>query len=523
MQTFTDRTSNRPASLPDKMAGRFPPIRDSLLYTGYALALAVSISIWFIAIRSPLWPDETGTFWKISGGFSQIWSRQYLEFPGYAYILWLATKVLGTGEIALRAPSVFAMLAATYLLYRVAHELFGLEVAFIAAIVFCVYPSVIFASIDIRPYAFAVLMTNAAIFALLRLRHNDSSGSAALFGFLAASVLYFHYLFATILPALAIGFFIVKRGRRTAMWRQAGVALGTFTFAFLPVIPGLEYLFRTSGTHVYDPAPELTSLVWALAPLMWILILIGSAVVALIVSAMRPRGSKPLTCFDGRSILLCALLALIPILALYGVSVGTPLHIFAGRYRLAGVPGLAICWALIVGSLRSRALRLIFCGALVMVTSYVYFTSPSARHHAYTWKYAIEAAEKSALPDNAPVLLCSDYPESNYLPMPLHSPKTSSLFAVLSYYKLTVPVVPLPKSLNQQATQIASSFLKKATRRHERFLAIADRFSYPTLAWLKEKASGAYNVRQLGIFDGVKVLEFTPLTRIRASDGAGSS
>ena len=96
----------------------------------YALALAVSISIWFIALRSPLWLDETHSYFEIKAGFSQIWARLGWHIPPlYAYLLWLWTKLAGTSEVALRIPSVLAMLGAAYLLYRAARALFDWDVA----------------------------------------------------------------------------------------------------------------------------------------------------------------------------------------------------------------------------------------------------------------------------------------------------------------------------------------------------------------------------------------------------------
>src|SRR6185312_7501898 len=92
------------------------------------------------------------------------------------------------------------------------------------------------------------------------------------------------------------------------------------------------------------------------------------------------------------------------------------------------------------------------------------------------------------------------------------SPKTSRYFTPLSYYKLTVPVVPLPWGLNDEARKIGSQFLKEATQKHQRFLAVASDPSYVTLDWLSKQASPNYNVRSLGNFDTVKVLEFDPRT-----------
>src|ERR1700677_2179284 len=56
----------------------------------YPLALLASISIWFLAIRAPLWLDETLAYWQISGGFGKIWSRSALmpSSIGYLYTLW---------------------------------------------------------------------------------------------------------------------------------------------------------------------------------------------------------------------------------------------------------------------------------------------------------------------------------------------------------------------------------------------------------------------------------------------------
>ena len=79
------------------------PIRHLAPYPLYALALAVSISTWFIAIRAPLWLDETVSFFVIKKGFSEILSRQgWPGVPAYPYILWLWSKAVGTGEVMLK-------------------------------------------------------------------------------------------------------------------------------------------------------------------------------------------------------------------------------------------------------------------------------------------------------------------------------------------------------------------------------------------------------------------------------------
>jgi len=176
-----------------------------------------------------------------------------------------------------------------------------------------------------------------------------------------------------------------------------------------------------------------------------------------------------------------------------------------------GVAGIALTWALLVDGVKPRALRMAFCVAIAALTAYGAFKSPMSRRHGYTWKYALEFAEKNAARDNAPVLICSDLPESDHMPLPVgNEAKDSNLFAPLSYYRLSVPVVPLPRSLNDEAVHTASSFLQDATPHHRRFLAMGFTPSYGTLNWLAANSSANYDLRALGSFDGVKVLEFDP-------------
>jgi len=486
-----------------------PLIPDRLRDALYVVAFGVSISIWFLAIRAPLWLDETVSFFTIKGGFANILSRQgWPGVPAYPFLLWLWTKVMGTGEITLRMFSVLAMLGAAYLLYRAARELFDRDVAIVAAVIFCLHPVVVFASIDIRPYAFAALAITSSIFILVRLRHSNANWLAALFGFSAACIVYFQFLFVVILPALALCLFSLPAADRKTYWRRIGIALGTFALAFLPVIPGVRYMFHTSGTHVFSDAPRLSYLGQLFAQKRMLYPLAAIVLLAALTRRLDLRSRLKLW-----PVLLCTSLALIPGLILYGVSVKTSIHIFVFRYRLVAVPGVALCWALAVSRINSRSLRVLFCVAIVAITAFIYFKSPTSRTHDYTWKYALDVVEKNASADGAPVVICSDLPESDYLPIPSGAAaKDSAIFAPLSYYQLTVPVVPLPRGLNDEARRAGSQFLKEAEQRHQRFLAMAFMASWDTLDWLVDNTDDIYSVRELGMFNGISVLEFTPIT-----------
>jgi hypothetical protein len=508
--------------LPTELAPIEQPLRvtasawEKRLRATYGFGVAVSISLWLLAIRAPLWLDETGSWWQISAGFRGIWPRRIdsLCFPAYSYLLWLSTRVLGTSEIAMRIPSVLAMLGAMYLFYLAARELFEWDLAFIATILFALDPIVIAESLDVRPYAFGILATNAAILAVIRLRRVHSDWLAAFFGFASACIIWFHYLFGVIVPALVVAFLAVRAEEGRAKWRHLAIAAGVFVLAFLPVIPGLLYLFHTGQSHVFEQPPSLWDLVGTLAP-GWVPLVFCLTVAVVVVQKFR-AGSEEVVHFAGWQLVFCGSLALVSILILFGVSVATPIHMFVPRHRLVAVPGIALCWALLLTPFRSRKTRLLFCALLVAATTCTCLVLPGTRRHGYSWKYALQAAESHASKDNAPVLVCSDWPESDYKNMP-SVPASSVLFAPLSYYRLTVPIVPLPRSLNNEAKEIGASFLQQASGRQERFLAMAFEPSYETLDWLSAKAGGSYAVHKLGVYDGVSLLEFDPLPKKPAS------
>jgi Dolichyl-phosphate-mannose-protein mannosyltransferase len=474
--------------------------------SAYALALAVSLSTWLVAIRSPLWLDETISLYLIRGGWRGIMNSVWPDAPAYSYLLWIWTKVLGTSEIWLRISSILPMLGALALLYWAASKLFERDVALIATILFVLHPIVVFTSIDVRPYAFAGLATNASILALVSLRDNHSPWLAALFGLSAACIVQFHLLFALILPALLLCFLALKSRQGRVFWRQLAVALVAFLLGLVPAIPHFEIVYHSGGSHLFATAPRLVNLISTLT-------IRGSAIFLIIGFLVAVKtGWVSIATPPGRwTILLCLSLALVPSLMLYAISTATSFHVFLPRYLLAAVPGIALSWALVVSSIDSPKLRLGSALAVVVVMATISFTSARSRTHEQNWKAALAYVESNASVDQAPVLICSGISESDGMVMPTgRAIEDSVVLTPLLYYKLTVPVVALPRSLNVEAKRAGFDFLQRAAPLHERFLAMASEYSYPTLDWLSDQAKGTDDVHLLKIIDGVKILEFVP-------------
>ncbi len=471
----------------------------------YAAALAISVIAWLPPLRAPLWLDETVSFFLLRGGLQGILARPYWPDSSiYSCLLLLWTHLAGTSELALRLSSLLAMIAASGALFLAARELFDWDIAVIAVVIFDLHPIVTFGALDVRPYALAILAVNLSIWLLARSRTNSSYALSALFGFSAACVLQLQLLFGAVLPALGCAFLLLRWKDRATFWRHAGAALAAFTLAALPLLPKVNYLLSTRASHVFAPAPAFMDLVHMFESLKMVAIL---AAILLAAGMARRLELRPRA--DGWTLALCALLGLLPALLLFVLSRATSVHVFVGRYLMSAVPGIALCWALILSQVKAPALRALFCASLAAVLGVSYLRAPPG--HSQSWKYALDAAGKRATSDHATVVICSDLPESDFVPMPAgEAILDSGLLAPLSYYPLDMPVVALPRALNDEAMRVGARLIDTAVARRGAFVALANKPSRPTLDWLALRAAKEYQVQRIGTFEDIEVREFTP-------------
>jgi hypothetical protein len=477
----------------------------------YPSALVGSMSIWLLAIRAPLWLDETLAYWQVSGGFEKVWSRSALmpSSIGYLYTLWFAKSILGNHEIALKIPSTFAMAGAVYFLFRAARELFDREFAFLSCIFFCMEYNVVFAATDARPYAFALLASNLAIFAFVRWMARRRMREAILFGAAAAGILYFHYLFGSILPAFAIYYLAVRHRSIKADARQLAAVVATFTVVALPLIFRIVSLYQTKVTHVVQELrhPVLATLN-TLAPMQT---LIGFVAVVFIAAVVRKVNLTGRDHFP--AILLCPLLALVPAGVLFGVGAVAPVHLVIPRYLTVIAPGSALTWAWLTSRIDSVVLRRIFCVGLVWFTVFQCFRSPLSLAHELNFKQAHAFVNANVAPDEGrvPVIICSAFIESDFEPMPADRNSENALVSQVSYYPVNAPLIFLPMDLNDEAMRISKQTVMDALQHHQRFLAVAAPTSYQTIDWLTGYSRGAFKAQILGEFNEIVVVEFRPV------------
>jgi len=486
----------------------FAAYTDVLTRLAYPLALAGALSIWLLAIRAPLWLDETLSFWQISGGFSNIWERssQMPSSIGYLYTLWAAKSILGSSELALKLPSLFALLGAVYFLFRSAKELFGQEAALLACVFLALEGNVAFAATDARPYAFALLMTTVAIFAYVRWMSGHEMHQAMAFGAAAAGILYYHYLFGSILPAFAI-YYLIARGRflRSDL-RQLAVVVGTFGILVIPLVVRVVSLYNTRSSHTVEQSQHPVLQVFnTLAPKQMLIGLLLAAFLAALVKRIRVPDHATFP-----QALLPLLLATVPAAVLFGLSTATPLRLVIPRYFSVVAPGSALMWGFLATFVDSRWLRQVFCVGLVAVTLWEMVHSPFVGRHELSFKRAHELVNTELAKEQGPVLVCSAFIESNYVRMP-DSSSDDPLFSQTYYYPINASVTLLPMILNDEAVRVSTEHILAATLRGQRILAVAGPPSYATIEWLANYTRGTFTARVLGRFDEIAVVEFRPI------------
>jgi hypothetical protein len=212
---------------------------DRARYAMYALALGVSISIWFLAIRAPLWLDETVSFFTIKGGFAQILSRQgWPGVPAYRFFFgsgpkhWVRARspsecfpfspCLGrpTCSIALPASSSTGTSPSLPPWSSV-----SIRSSFLRPLTFGHTP--------LRPWQSWRRSLSSFAYGI-----TTQTGWPLCSAFSAACIVYFQFLFVVILPALALCLFSLLRPVTARPTGGGSVLRWVRSLGVLPVIPG---------------------------------------------------------------------------------------------------------------------------------------------------------------------------------------------------------------------------------------------------------------------------------------------
>ena len=201
----------RPLVVPVEDAARGPRF---VVWTVAGLVV-VAAALRVLSMR-PAWIDEADTARLSSSTFSGLESaaaKGHAHPPLYAGLAWLSRQVFGSGDVALRLPSIAAGVLLVPAVYVTAEKLFDRRVGLIAAAIVAVGPGFVWLSVQAEPGALAALLVVVSLFTLVAALRNDRLTDWVFFGIATASLLWSHQL-AIVPVTIMYGFAVATLWRR---------------------------------------------------------------------------------------------------------------------------------------------------------------------------------------------------------------------------------------------------------------------------------------------------------------------
>lgn len=339
--------------------------RKNRIWVFIALAVAFFVRVRELNAQS-LWNDEGTSVALAQRSIAAILNAaaQDIHPPLYYLLLsgWVA--VAGIGEFAVRFLSVLAGVLVVALTFRIAREFFDQDVAVIAAVLSALNPFQVYYAQETRMYIWVTLFAAVSVWAMvvvfkpprenappLRKRIHRRIVFLLLYVLFTLAALYTNYYAFTVVVFQNLAFLAwlvwARRTRRPRIGHSLvfwGIAQVVIVLAYLPWL-NLARQSLTSWPGISEPL-SLPELVWRIvsafatgadAPLDFQIYLIA-AYLLLFIGGLLP--SRDLFKQSAWGIVTCALWALVPLLAMYFVSLSRPAY--NPKFLLLATPGFII-------------------------------------------------------------------------------------------------------------------------------------------------------------------------------------
>jgi O-antigen/teichoic acid export membrane protein len=227
-----------PDLTPTQRVGRWFGRPDVTLVT-FAVFAAVVLRL--IMTRG-LWVDEAISVAQAQLPFTEMIRQLRLADvhpPLHHAILWLTVRVIGTGEVAVRLPSILAGAALVPVLYLLGRDLFDRQTARIAAVAGIVAPFLVWYSQEARMYSVFMLAATAAVLGQVRAMRTNSVADWTLYTLATAVMAWSQYFAVLPIAVQQVTFLaVIWQRRRDADGRRFALAwAGSLLALILLVLP----------------------------------------------------------------------------------------------------------------------------------------------------------------------------------------------------------------------------------------------------------------------------------------------
>ena len=234
------------------------------------LLLGLSAYLRSRTLDASLWIDEGISVGIASHPLGEIPGllRQDGSPPAYYLLLHAWIEVAGTGETALRAPSLAFALATVPAALWAGRSLFGPRAGWLCALLAAVTPFLTVYAQETRMYALVALLSVLATACFVHVFAYRRRGYLPAFAVLLALLLYTHYwalFFASGLLATLAALAVAASGaQRKSLLRDGALGFGVPALAFAPWLPSFVFQLEHTGAPWSNP-PPLSALLGALA------------------------------------------------------------------------------------------------------------------------------------------------------------------------------------------------------------------------------------------------------------------
>jgi mannosyltransferase len=480
------------------------------------LAILLTICIvrlWLMPLPSSFWLDETATALIVKHGAAhpsldvapQVTASVYYTLPR------ISVSLFGNSEAAHRLPSILAMLAALFLIARIAARLIHPAAAWFAAFASLVLTGMNYQAADARPYALGTCVTAAAFLYLIRWLDSAQRTDGLLFLLFAGLLWHVHLIYWPLYLAFAL-YAVVRIGRRETRvtWLHAGMVLSALALILSPVLVTTLRILDEAAAHAFAPLPGPRELFNSLK-----FGLLISAVAVAVCFRWLGKAESGAIGMARLSVSVLTLIAgwwLFHPLCLYAYSQLSGNSVFLYRYLSVALPGgvlaatLVASWLIPASRWKHAALAL-GAGVLLLMGQW---SEAWPRHDISDWRAAADQIRRLDVPLSTPVIVPSPFLEAQSPAWEPDYPLPGFLYAHLDYYPIPGEAVLLPFAPSTEAEQYAAELARTTLLERGRFVIYGgDRNARFWTDWFaKQQELSGWSRKELGPFGNVGITLF---------------
>ena len=459
-----------------------------------AAATVVGATVRVVVPRG-LWIDEATSVFQARMGFGAMLVNLRatdVHPPLYFAVLWEVVRALGSGEAAVRVPSMVAGVALIPMLYLLGKEAYDRRTGVVAAILGTVAPFLVWYSQEVRMYSLFSLLAVVALWAQVRAVRRGRVWEWTVYALASAAMVWTQYfgVLQVVVQQVAFAGFVWRRrraGERVAPlftgWLLSGAVIAA---ALAPLLPFAAHQFQVNqaagkgfgagpsqvGGAVSNVGQQM-SIYSLLANTVWAVLGYHSDRAMAAIVALWPVGMLGAVFLLGRrrqpTTTLLAAACVLPVLALFGLG-EVKRDMFDARYFSGAVAVSVVLLARLVTTARRRSALTVGCLAMVGLLASALFDEQTngSNPRRFSFREAMQVLNTHGRTGDRVYYSPGDlgtvvgyYDRGRYTIAPLNPDPARDTASG------TIFVLASPRLMSRHADQVAGNVLV-AIRRHHR-------------------------------------------------------